>query len=145
MNFRNDKQDGHSDGDGQTSVQEDQNLQDADEIDKTIIHEFVIEDHLSELREIICSDTKSEYTSETAEVISALDLFKGEETDQVEILAGVTEIEQTISDANLLVAETNKGKHGHSDTAAVPLGPALESRGMTFLSLSLSFYCFEVL
>ncbi|XP_042965744.1 uncharacterized protein LOC122299474 isoform X4 [Carya illinoinensis] len=131
MNFRNDKQDGHSDGDGQTSVQEDQNLQDADEIDKTIIHEFVIEDHLSELREIICSDTKSEYTSETAEVISALDLFKGEETDQVEILAGVTEIEQTISDANLLVAETNKGKHGHSDTAAVPLGPALESRGIS--------------
>ncbi|XP_035541824.1 uncharacterized protein LOC108984234 isoform X7 [Juglans regia] len=128
MNLRNDKQDDQSDGDDQTSVQEDQNLQDANEIDKTIIHEFVIEDHLSELREIICSDRKSKYTSDSAEEISALDLFKGEEIDQVEILAGVTEIEQTISEANLLIAETGKGKHAHSDTAAVPLGPALESR-----------------
>lgn len=149
MNLRNDKQDGQSDRDGQTSVQEDQNLQDAYEIGKSIIHEFVNEDHLSELWEIKCSDRKSEHTSVTAEEIIALDLFEEEEIAQTEFIVEATETEQTISVANLLIAESGKGKHDDSDTAAVQLGPALKSPGMMFLclslSLSLNFYCLGVL
>ncbi|XP_040998832.1 uncharacterized protein LOC121244713 isoform X2 [Juglans microcarpa x Juglans regia] len=131
MNLRNDKQDGQSDGDDQTSVQEDQHLQDANKIDKLIIHEIVVEDHPSELREIRCSNRKFKHTSETGQEISALDLFEGEEIDQVEILAGVTEMEQTISEANLFITETGEGKHGHSDIAATPLRPALESQAIS--------------
>ncbi|XP_040998838.1 uncharacterized protein LOC121244713 isoform X8 [Juglans microcarpa x Juglans regia] len=134
MNLRNDKQDGQSDGDDQTSVQEDQHLQDANKIDKLIIHEIVVEDHPSELREIRCSNRKFKHTSETGQEISALDLFEGEEIDQVEILAGVTEMEQTISEANLFITETGEGKHGHSDIAATPLRPALESQAVSAIS-----------
>ncbi|KAG7940902.1 hypothetical protein I3843_16G009400 [Carya illinoinensis] len=128
MNLRNDKQDGQSDGDDQTSVQEDQHLQDANKIDKLIIHELVVEDHMSELGEIRCSNRKFKHTSETGQEISALDLSEGEEIDQVGILAEVTEIEQTISEANLHFTETGEEKHNHSDIAATPLRLALESQ-----------------
>ncbi|KAG2663074.1 hypothetical protein I3760_16G009800 [Carya illinoinensis] len=128
MNLRNDKQDGQSDGDDQTSVQEDQHLQDANKIDKLIIHELVVEDHMSELGEIRCSNRKFKHTSETGQEISALDLSEGEEIDQVGILAEVTEIEQTISEANLHFTETGEEKHKHSDIAATPLRLALESQ-----------------
>ncbi|KAG6671574.1 hypothetical protein I3842_16G009700 [Carya illinoinensis] len=128
MNLRNDKQDGQSDGDDQTSVQEDQHLQDANKIDKLIIHELVVEDHMSELGEIRCSNRKFKHTSETGQEISALDLSEGEEIDQVGILAELTEIEQTISEANLHFTETGEEKHNHSDIAATPLRLALESQ-----------------
>ncbi|KAE8100406.1 hypothetical protein FH972_018307 [Carpinus fangiana] len=128
MNLRNDKGDGQSAGDDQTSVQEDQNLEDANEIAKPTIQELVAEDHQSELGESISSLRNIKHTSEKAVEMSALDLFEGKEIAQAEIFVGAAEVEQAIPDSNLLAAETDEGRSGHSDTVAAPFRPAPESQ-----------------
>lgn len=133
MNLRNDKEDDQSAGDDQTSVQEDQNLEDANEIAKLTIQEPVVEDHQSQLRESISSIRNTKHTSEKADEISALDLFEGEEIAQAEIFVGATEIEQAFPDSNLLTAETDEGTSGHSATVATPFRPVPESQGENFL------------
>jgi hypothetical protein len=135
MNLRNDKEDGQSAGDDQSSVQEDQNLEDANEIAKPTIQELFAEDHQSELGESISLLRNIKHTSEKAVEISALDLFEGEEIAQAEIFVGAAEVERAIPDSNLLAAETDEGTSGHSATVATPFRPAPESQGENFLLL----------
>lgn len=133
-NLRNDKED------DQTSVQEDQNLEDANEIAKPTIQELVAEDHQSELRESIGSIRNIKHTSEKADKISALDLFEGEEIAPAEIFVGAAEMEQAIPDSNLLTAETDEGTSGHSATVATPFRPGPEPQGEDIFFLG-SMWC----
>lgn len=133
MNLRNDKEDGQSAEDDQSSVQEDKNLEDANEIAKPTIQELVAEDHQSELRESMSSIRNIKHTSEKVDEISALDLFEGEEIARAEIFVGAADVEQAIPDSNLLTAETDEGTSGHSATVATPFRPAPEIQGENFL------------
>lgn len=137
MNLRNDKED------DQTSVQEDQNLEDANEIAKPTIQELFAEDHQSELRERIGSIRNIKHTSEKADKISALDFFEGEEIAPAEIFVGAAEMEQAIPDSNLLTAETDEGTSGHSATVATPFRPAPERQGEDFFFLGSMWWSYN--
>ncbi|XP_059454339.1 uncharacterized protein LOC132184645 isoform X2 [Corylus avellana] len=129
MNLRNDKEDGQSAGDDQSSVQDDKNLEYANEIAKPTIQELVADDHQSELRESMSSIRNIKHTSEKVDEISALDLFEGEEIAQAEVFVGAADVEQAIPDSNyLLTAEIDEGISGHSATVATPFRPAPESQ-----------------
>lgn len=137
MNLRNKKGNDQSAGDDQTSVQEDQNLQDANEFVEPTIPELVIEDCPSKLRESRCLERNFNDTpSDKAEEFSALDLFEGEEISQAEIFVGATEGRQ-------LIAETGERTSGHSARAATPFRPS-ERQGAAFLSLSVDHISFFI-